>query len=477
MLDAIGSRLDSLHVETGVTRLEKSTIYQALALTGILLFAAVLRFYKLGEWSFWIDEVLEIGYAQEAVNSFPFYPGLRVSLLVIAAALNLFGVSEWSARLAPALVGLLTLPVLYFPIRRLFGPFVALLAVLFLAISPWHLFWSQNARFYTFLLLFYTLGQLAFFFWLETNRFVYLVVAGLMLGLAALERMVAAFIAPAVLVYFIALFLLKFEKPIGLTLRNLALLAAPAVIFGLYQVFVDDFLGDFSFWILGHQHDPVRVGLSIIYDTGLPLFLLAMLGGLFLVLQKSRPGLYLFLGALVPCLILVAIAPFTQAFSRYVFMVLPSFAILAAIAAREILTSARGQMVVLAVFVLLAPFADAMSQNVLYYSFQNGNRENFKAAFAQVAAQKAPGDVIYSTRERVGDYYMDEDILASQDVKISDLNASTERKWFVMDNRSYISPALQNWLDTRAELKGVYDVYIPGKVMTMRVYLHDPGDP
>jgi len=173
----------------------------------------------------------------------------------------------------------------------------------------------------------------------------------------------------------------------------------------------------------------------------------------------------------------VAIAPFTQAFSRYVFMVLPSFAILAAIAAREILTSARGQMVVLAVFVLLAPFADAMSQNVLYYSFQNGNRENFKAAFAQVAAQKAPGDVIYSTRERVGDYYMDEDILASQDVKISDLNASTERKWFVMDNRSYISPALQNWLDTRAELKGVYDVYIPGKVMTMRVYLHDPGDP
>ena len=79
------------------------------------------------------------------------------------------GVNEWNARLIPALLGVVSLPLLYFPIKKMFNPLVSLVAVLLLAFSPWHLYWSQNARFYVALLLFYTLALFLFYLGLEED--------------------------------------------------------------------------------------------------------------------------------------------------------------------------------------------------------------------------------------------------------------------------------------------------------------------
>jgi hypothetical protein len=49
--------------------------------------------------------------------------------------------------------------------------------------------------------------------------------------------------------------------------------------------------------------------------------------------------------------------------------------------------------------------------------------------------------------------------------------------WFVVDNRSGFPPSLQEWIETNSNLMGVRDVYIPGKLMMMRVYLYQPGEP
>ena len=141
---------------------------QLVALAIIVAIAAFLRFYKLGAWSFWGDEMLTIIDVPDGFN----YALLRRSLMLstILAVIGELGVSEWSARLAPALVGVLSVPVLYYPVRRMLGPAVALLFALLLAVSPWHLYWSQNARYFILLLLFYPLALLFLYFGLHERR-------------------------------------------------------------------------------------------------------------------------------------------------------------------------------------------------------------------------------------------------------------------------------------------------------------------
>jgi mannosyltransferase len=144
-----------------------------LLLILIVVLASCLRFFKLGEWSFWIDEIFTINRAQHQYSSpelvlrniFPARNWIPISVILTAQVIKQFGVSEWSARLAPAVIGIITIPILYFPLKKIIGTPAALIALLLLAVSPWHIFWFQNARFYSSLLLFYPLALFAFCLW------------------------------------------------------------------------------------------------------------------------------------------------------------------------------------------------------------------------------------------------------------------------------------------------------------------------
>ena len=52
---------------------------------------------------------------------------------------------------------------------------------------------------------------------------------------------------------------------------------------------------------------------------------------------------------------------------------------------------------------------------------------------------------------------------------------SGRRVWLVVDNRSGFSAELQSWAEESAELVGVHDVYLSGKLLMVRVYLYDPA--
>jgi mannosyltransferase len=461
------TQVDSHKLLTGVF---SSVTIQYAALAVITIFAAGLRFYKLGEWGFWIDEVLTLGYVLEGQGGLWF----PLSFRLIWVAIAFLGISDWSVRVAPAIIGILTIPALFIPLQKFFGPLVALLAVALLALSPWHLFWSQNARFYSALLLFYSLGAFAFFQWLEKDRLKYLVLAGALMLLAVMERLNAGYFAPVAGLYLLALWKLPFGKPPGFQWRNLLIMAAPAVLVGFYLIFIAGTLDSFRTMILGRVHDPIRVFLSVVYDIGLPLFLLGLVGGVYLLLQRSRIGLFFVLNAIVPVLLLTITASFTQSFSRYAFMVLPFWTVLGAVAAKEIFVNTQKHVKVLALGVVLVLFADAASQNVLYFGFQNGNRENFKDAFAMVQAEGLPSDHVVSTRPELAEYYLGVEAIDSNRIDLDGIEAAGERTWFVLDSRTHISDRLQTWVDENSSLTGVFDVHMPGKEMLMRVYLFDP---
>ena len=106
-----------------------------LLLILITLLAAVLRLYKLGEWSLWIDEVGTLDHVRMIFD----YPVRRrpLSYLLIHLSTSTFGVNEWAARFPPTIVGIVSIPLLYHPIRKIYGSAVALIAALLLALSPW----------------------------------------------------------------------------------------------------------------------------------------------------------------------------------------------------------------------------------------------------------------------------------------------------------------------------------------------------
>jgi mannosyltransferase len=133
-----------------------------LFLATVIAAGLLLRLYQLGADSFWIDEV---GVAQVIAN-----PSLVEMLReahnhVMAMPLDYvldwifarFGSSEGFLRLPSVLWGVLTLVVCYFFFKRLTSKTTALLTALFLALSPFHIQYSQELRFY---------AALTFFYWL-----------------------------------------------------------------------------------------------------------------------------------------------------------------------------------------------------------------------------------------------------------------------------------------------------------------------
>ena len=87
---------------------------QYLWLFLITLLAAALRFYKLGEWSFWIDEIYTVNHASAHFSSveliFEHIPPARnwihISVILTAQVMNIFGVNELNARLIAAAIGI-----------------------------------------------------------------------------------------------------------------------------------------------------------------------------------------------------------------------------------------------------------------------------------------------------------------------------------------------------------------------------------
>lgn len=471
------------------TDLETKPVYQYGALAAITLLAVLLRFYKLGEWSFWIDEIFTIGRIQAHYSSFeaiihnvpPSTNWFPISLLSTSGILNVLGVNEWSARLASAIIGIASIPMLYFPIRILFGVGVGLISALILAISPWHLFWSQNARFYTALMLFYTLALFAFFFAIERNRLRYLLLGMLLFYLAMSERIFALFLGPVMAGYLVALWLLPFEKPAGLQRRNILILLIPVIAGVAIEAYSfitsgsSRFFADFDWFFLYLNNTPLRLLSLISFDIGLPLITLASFGGLYLVAQKSRAGLLLVVGIVLPLGLLLPLSPFMFTQSRYVFMTLPCWIILAAVAVKELWAHARYPRTILAVGVLALLLADTAGDVLLYYRVNQGNRRDWRGAFTLVRERSRADDAVVAYWPEFGPYYLGKEITPWEELHPKTVMDSGRRFWFVTDSETvWANGRLKVWLEHNAELIDVYYRRLP-EDLSLRIYLYDPA--
>lgn len=465
------------------SQFEDSRKLEALVLGVIVIVATILRFYRLGAWSFWIDEIFTLNRAAQHVNLETiiaqwWHPS--ISLILTAGAVEIFGISEWSARLVPAVIGIITIPIFYLCVRRLFGAVVALIAALLLAVSPWHLEWSQNARYYSAMLLFYFLAAYTFYLAIERDRPRYLALSAVLLVLAIGERFIAVFFVPVIFIYLLVLTLLPIEKPAGFRTRNIALILSPGIIFGVIEIV--RLLTTGSTYLTGAValkyslpiDDPFRLATFIAFDIGIPVMCLAFFSGAYLVYHKSNAGLFVLVNALVPVALLVLISPFYFAKDRYVFMVLPFWLILAAVGVQEVFQQVNASRQILVVGILALLVADAAGDNLLYYQINHGNRHDWRTAFTLVQEQSLPDDRVVSWWTEFGPYYLDRKIISWEIVDRAFVEESGNRFWFVLDEETiWGNGSMKLWIEKHAELVDVIYLRRPMDVQLL-IYLYDP---
>ncbi len=458
-------------------RFEEHSFRQYGLLGAVTLLAATLRFYKLGEWSFWTDEMITVFSTQEAVEWG--LAGRPLYLALIDASLQIFGTSEWAARLAPTLVGVITVPILFFPIRRILGTQVALISSLLLAVAPWHLYWSQNARFYSLLFLAYNLAFLLFFIGLEEDRGQYLLLSALGLGIAVHERETALMLLPVAALYVFLVRFLPLKRPAGFHPRNLILFFVPAGVIAL--VVSLPYVGQPSRWVETFQWvntNPVWILAGVVYYVGVPTLILGTFGGLYLAINQDRLSFLLLIGALVPLVAIMAVSLVQFAANRYVFVTLLCWIILAGVAARDLLSKAKGSARLLASGALLVLIVAPLTEDALYYFFQNGNRDDWKAAFEFVGDHRRANDRVVAIDTKIGGFYLEESISGMASLDLADLEANPERVWIVEDmNVQDLYPGVLSWMQANTHEVANFDVHVQARKFKMRVHLYDPQNP
>jgi len=165
----------------------------ALALTLIIFLATLLRAYQLGTKSLWLDEGASVYYANVLIPSVveKLVNGRYESLEQIIQVWNesepgsppfyylllrlwmVIGQDEFSIRLISALTGVLSVVVLYQLVKTTFNKRTALLSALLLAISPFHIDYSQNARMYPLITLLTLLAIYSTVNFLRSGRWIW----------------------------------------------------------------------------------------------------------------------------------------------------------------------------------------------------------------------------------------------------------------------------------------------------------------
>lgn len=219
----------------------KNTFFLVL----ILLLAAVLRFYRLTETplSLFGDEV-DVGYHAYSILrtgkdylgqpwpiSFHSLAEWRTPLFLYGTVpfIGLFGLTPLGVRFQPAFFGVLTIPLFYLLVRRLFkSQTLGLLAAFFLAISPWHLQYSRAAFEVTQMLFFLLLGLYLFLLGLEKPRVLSL--AFFSLALTPYSYNTAKFFTPLFILMLVIIFFRELKKlpPRWLLLAVLTLILTSA---------------------------------------------------------------------------------------------------------------------------------------------------------------------------------------------------------------------------------------------------------
>jgi len=117
----------------------------------VVLVAGLVRFVGLGKESIWLDEATSILIGRMNLPSVVAWAAADIHPPLYYLVLHFWlylGESEFAVRSLSAVLGVLSVVIIHGLARELFGTRVGLLAALLLALSPLHIWYSQETRMY-----------------------------------------------------------------------------------------------------------------------------------------------------------------------------------------------------------------------------------------------------------------------------------------------------------------------------------------
>jgi len=138
----------------------------------IILLGFSLRFYNLAKESLWLDEFDGGILSAKQSIAYLLNPNIDVTVntyhIILHYWMQIFGQSEFSVRFPALIFGVLSIFMIYKVGKEILNQEVGLLSALILAISPFHIHYSQEARPYSLLML---LSLVSIYYFVKFMRF------------------------------------------------------------------------------------------------------------------------------------------------------------------------------------------------------------------------------------------------------------------------------------------------------------------
>jgi len=374
----------------------------ARLLFALALVLGLVRFVRLSEWSLWIDEAFTLGDAlagRETLN--PLGYALWTWWLGVVGAAP----SEGELRLPAAVLGFACVPLCALAVRPYLGARAAAVAALLLAASPWHLFWSQSARFYTLAAALALLGVACAA--PSSARPLRRLLGYALAALAMLAHPSAGLVLPGLVLGP----LVVGARP-GRADRAQRHLALGALLVGLVGLatWALPILSDWN--AVKGAASPVALVLASGFFLTPAVVAAAALGLFDVASRRDHPAAPLVVLVVLGWVAALAVSLVMRVSAQYVYVLLPfTLALcLAPLAAGSASAPAVGSAPRLSGFaalafglVLLAPLATG---SFLYLTVRQGEREAWREAYAVVARERWDGDLVMGMSAPVGQYYL-----------------------------------------------------------------------
>jgi len=141
----------------------------------VILFAFALRISGLGLESYWFDEASSVSIAEKGIVTLvldvskgeatpPLY------FIVLGCWIRVFGYTEMASRAFSVFVGVLSVALSFRIATTMFSPAIGLMTASLVAISPFHISYSQEARAYALAMMLTLASMFLFLKYLETPR-------------------------------------------------------------------------------------------------------------------------------------------------------------------------------------------------------------------------------------------------------------------------------------------------------------------
>jgi mannosyltransferase len=440
--------------ESRPASIDRSWLVATVLLLSITLLALGLRLYRLDNQSLWYDEGFSVYLAGMDIDEITsrtaadIQPPLYYYLL--HGWIQLFGDSEWALRALSVLFGVFTVPLIYAVAHTLFhSRLAALLAALFVAVSPLHIWYGQEARMYTLLTFLCLLSSYFLLLAISAKRnwvIPILWVAYTAANVAALyTHYFAFFILAFQAVYVLAVLAVQGFRPLHVLIGSLASAVATVLLYVPWlpylftrygtdtsywsgQLKIHEILVDIAVFFAGGESVTEPVGIVLAVGFGL-VFVLALIalvsqaagaaqpaadGETDLLPSSYFPLLFLLLYFLLPTFLILAVSYNSPKFNaRYVMVSHPAFLLilaggLAALWQRRsgyLGNVLRGALSALALIMILAVSVYA-SYNA--YADPTFARADFRSVARYVRQNIEPGETIILTSGHmfpVWDYY------------------------------------------------------------------------